>query len=147
MEVFVVLQRRANRHVVLGRELDPLRLGSRLDDLLNLAAHALIWLAGDREIDWAAVLLIDEVFSSRHLAEVAPEVRAKVCGQGGGVASDEDAHKYKSQQSRDLRKGKYILDKRTSLNAKNVDDRERDDHEDGHQVLSTDADIHIAQRH
>ena len=80
-------------------------------------------------------------------SHAVPEVRAKIRGQGCGVASQENSDNYESQQSGDLRKGKDVLDERARLYAENVDHRERDDHEDGHQVLSTDADIHIAQRH
>src|SRR3954469_11810477 len=80
-------------------------------------------------------------------SHAVPEVRAKIRGQGCGVASQENSDNYESQQSGDLRKGKDVLDERARLYAENVDHRERDDHEDGHQILRANSHVHVAHNY
>ncbi len=78
---------------------------------------------------------------------IAPEVCAKVGGNRRGIAAQEAAQQYQSQERGGLGKGKYVLHHRAGPHAENVEHGKENHYKDGHQVLGVQADIHVAQHH
>src|SRR5581483_2545614 len=75
------------------------------------------------------------------------EVGAEICCQSLCVSADKQTYEDETQQSCNFREGKYVLNDRPVLHAKDVDDREHNDHQDSHQVLRVQPNVHVVEDH
>src|SRR5882762_8627748 len=78
---------------------------------------------------------------------IVPEVCAKVGSDRLRVPAQKDSEKNQSQQRRNFCGGKNVLNDSARLHSENIDDRERNHHEDGDEVLRVQSNIDAAQNH
>ena len=80
-------------------------------------------------------------------AGIVPEVCAEIRGHRLRVPSKKNSEEGQAEQRRNFRRGKDVLDESTRLHAENIDDRERDHHQDGDEVLRIQSNIHATEHH
>src|SRR5437660_5197829 len=76
---------------------------------------------------------------------VLPKV-SEVLTDGLSVAPDDGADENETKKRGVLGKRKYVLDDRAGFDTQDIDGGEQHDHGDGHQVLTIQANVHIAER-
>src|SRR5258708_16389154 len=78
---------------------------------------------------------------------IGQEVRGKSRGDLLRVPAKKDSEEHQSEQRRNFRGGKDVLDDGARFHAEDINDRERDNYQDGDQVLRVQPNIHTAQSH